>query len=123
MGPPRGRGSKDKAVAQVPVQEENDDGLPKGEERRALTTLQALTVTIGMCLEVLRGRVSRDRPLLAAKACRLMSMLSKHHLELLEQVESASNVQVNELGIRLRPTSLPENDLRPEAPFAKLQTS
>jgi len=103
--------------------------LPQGDARRALTTMDAFARTATLMIQILRGRATRDRPELAAKACRVLGLLAERALSLLKQIEEQRSKQYAELAVTLRytqadphnPGPLPVDDCWPTAPFAPIE--
>jgi len=94
--------------------------LPEGEERCALSTFEGFTKCCALLLEVLRGRATRDRPHVAAKACRLLKALAEHYTELLRQIEIHRRREKVALEATLYGAPVPEDNRQPKAPFAPL---
>jgi len=128
MRPPsKGRGAKQKSKALVaPVSEpaefavEKPLELPTGEERCTLTSLDALSKTVALLEEVLKGRAARDRPGIAEKACRLLGILLDRGIRLLQQIEDRKNEHRAKLRLKLEPGPVPTENRKSDAPFAPL---
>jgi len=115
----KGKGRESKKKGKGPEQPPSD-GLPQGEARCSLDTLAGFEKANGLLVMVLRGRAARDRPPLAARACRLLSLLAEYRLDVLRQIESRRSVELAEQMVSLH-CDLPPNDRKPRAPFAPLE--
>lgn len=104
-----------------PTPTEDEFGLPLDREKKcALTTLDAFVTTCTLLIDVLTGRVSRDRPALAAKACRLITLLAERGAKLLQQIEADRIPWSNNIEMYLRPREAPGDNRKPPAPFLPL---
>eukprot|EP00930_Biecheleria_cincta_P055562 TRINITY_DN41877_c0_g1_i1.p1 TRINITY_DN41877_c0_g1~~TRINITY_DN41877_c0_g1_i1.p1 ORF type:complete len:870 (+),score=156.27 TRINITY_DN41877_c0_g1_i1:258-2612(+) len=96
--------------------------LPTGESRKSMTSLESLSHKLHMSVEVLRGRVCKDRPSLAVKACVLALQLLKYHKTLLEKVD-ANEVQMRREAAIRGGARVVEEDRSVKAPFHMIFTT
>jgi len=94
------------------------------EEKQSLTTLDAYAGVSHLLLEVLNGRAARDRPELASKVCRLLSIFADRNIGLLRLIEAGRSKERLEQEVRFRPGVIPADDRKPgkpPAPFLPLK--
>jgi len=117
----KGKGGKKQAAPQqVPDPAEEASGLDRGV-KSTLTTLDNFSKVSMLLLEVLHGRCSRDRPALAAQACRLLATLAGHSIGLLAHIEAGQHKQHAEMVVKMRPGTVPCDNVKPNAPFALMK--
>lgn len=118
---PLQKGSKKQGPPQqVPDAAAEVPGLENGV-KSSLTTLDNFSKVSMLLLEVLHGRCSRDRPALAAQACRLLATLAGHSIGLLEHIEAGQHKQHAEMIVKMRPGTVPCDNVKPNAPFALIK--
>jgi hypothetical protein len=74
-----------------------------------------------LLLEVINGRAALDRPELASKAIRILSVLADSSIKNLKHIEAGRNQQHSLLALKLKPGPIPSENLHPVEPFAPLK--
>jgi len=76
--------------------------VPEGQERRAMGSLESLSLKCQVLVDALRGHAAKDRPAIAIKACRLCLLIFEHHKALVQKANDQGRnlCRKVELGLR-----------------------
>eukprot|EP00933_Yihiella_yeosuensis_P027217 TRINITY_DN21109_c0_g1_i1.p1 TRINITY_DN21109_c0_g1~~TRINITY_DN21109_c0_g1_i1.p1 ORF type:complete len:590 (-),score=126.77 TRINITY_DN21109_c0_g1_i1:329-2056(-) len=94
--------------------------VPKGEKRRALSTLETFQQKMEFVLDILRSRCCKDRPWLAQRGCRLLLLVLKHYKDIAMRVSTQGKVAIQDETVKLLGCTVPGEDAKLEAPFQSL---
>jgi len=116
----KGKGKGPKGAVQTEEEDEEpvDDGLPTGEARYSLTTLEGFAAALAPVADVLRGKAAYQRAELAAQAARLLVVLTEHQASVLKHLARQSEVE--DMDQLSRIGRAPEEERHPSEPFAAL---